>query len=452
MQETEGYHESTSLVDCEVGYCSHFTPWVFIFPITAFVLAWANINSGYWHLKSVSGVVETIHASRALMPYVLPLFGLFCWNCCCGLRHVLNPVYWLLLYGAAALTASVLSPKFEPAFYFGAAFLMCVLIPSAFFCGPNMNERHPERVLLCATWIILAVYVVAIFAVCRDQLGGGYGIYNRYKEGIGGMSMSRSSGLARFFGVAGLLCLSRLWQGNAPYKWLFALPLAFCGWVVWSMQSRGGMFGFFAGVLLILGIGSSSRRVWVLVGAVLAALILISPEKQNDLLDRITTQVSRGQDAGEFVSMSGRTRAYAAGMREIAENPILGQGNWADRLTIGEHVHNTYLQALMNAGIVGFVPFMMSWIVGWVLFYRLYRMRAWMEPEDRQLFLEAAAVMTFFTVRSIPETTTASFSVDSMIMVPVYLYLFVLHQRLVGAWQVVPASWTNRDEPERTMS
>ena len=139
-------------------------------------------------------------------------------------------------------------------------------------------------------------------------------------------------------------------------------------------------------------------------------------------------------------------------MGESAENPILGQGNWADRLTIGEHVHNTYLQALMNAGIVGFVPFMMSWIVGWVLFYRLYRMRAWMEPEDRQLFLEAAAVMTFFTVRSIPETTTASFSVDSMIMVPVYLYLFVLHQRLVGALQVVQASWTNRAAPERTMS
>ena len=37
--------------------------------------------------------------------------------------------------------------------------------------------------------------------------------------------------------------------------------------------------------------------------------------------------------------------------------------------------------------------------------------------------------MMFFTVRSIPETTTASFSVDLLVMVAIYVYLETLtHQ------------------------
>jgi hypothetical protein len=37
--------------------------------------------------------------------------------------------------------------------------------------------------------------------------------------------------------------------------------------------------------------------------------------------------------------------------------------------------------------------------------------------------MEAGAIMTFFSVRSIPETTTASFAVDLLVMVAVYIYL-----------------------------
>ncbi len=391
------------------------------FPLFLWTLAWANINSGFWNIIDPETPVQAAHALRASMPYVLPLFGLFFWGRA-KLYHRLNPVAWLTAYGTLALLASVFSPRFEPAFYFGLAFMMNVLIPCAFFSLRREQIMRPEVMLLISTWLIFAVYVVAIYIFLRDQLGVGYGVAGQIGD------VTRSSGLARWFGVAGLLCFAMLWQGRGKARWLFVPPLAFCAWIVWSMQSRGGMFGFFAGMLLLLFFSRHSWRAYTLVFLVLIGL---AGAGQTDfVMEKVKAQVMRGQDVEAFKSMTGRTRAYEHGLEVIGENLLLGQGNWADRITIGEHVHNSYLQGLMNAGILGFMPYLMSWLVGWWLFYKLYPWRKNMAPLDAQLFMQAAAVMCFFTVRSIPETTTASFSVDSMLMVPVYIYLFVLYQRL----------------------
>ena len=119
-------------------------------------------------------------------------------------------------------------------------------------------------------------------------------------------------------------------------------------------------------------------------------------------------------------------RAYENGLAAFWDAPLLGRGQWADRLVTGEHVHNSYLQALLNAGILGGIPYVASWIAGWVLFFRLQKRRRLLRPEDRLALLEAGTVMMFFTVRSIPETTTASFAVDLLVMAAVYVYLETL--------------------------
>jgi len=96
---------------------------------------------------------------------------------------------------------------------------------------------------------------------------------------------------------------------------------------------------------------------------------------------------------------------------------------------IGEHVHDSFLQALLNGGIFGAVPYVASWVTGWILFAKLQMRRSRLNSEDRVHLLECGAVMMFFTVRSIPETTTASFSVDLLVMVAIYVYLETLtHQ------------------------
>ena len=95
---------------------------------------------------------------------------------------------------------------------------------------------------------------------------------------------------------------------------------------------------------------------------------------------------------------------------------------------------------MLNGGIVGAIPYFASWIAGWMLFFKLQKTSARLSPEDRLHVLESGTVMMFFTVRAIPETTTASFAVDLLVMVAVYVYLETLSA-------AIPRRFTRRIVP-----
>jgi O-antigen ligase len=195
--------------------------------------------------------------------------------------------------------------------------------------------------------------------------------------------------------------------------------------IVYRMQSRGAIFGAVAALLFALLVSSRMRR-YALPFAAVAIVVICLLDSPAVLSNQVATYLERGQSREEFVSMTGRTRAYEHGLAAFQDAPLFGRGQWADRLVIGEHVHNSFLQALLNGGIFGAIPYFASWIAGWMLFFRLQKRRARLSPEDRVCLLEAGTVMMFFTVRAIPETTTASYAVDLLVMVAVYVYLEAL--------------------------
>jgi O-antigen ligase len=188
------------------------------------------------------------------------------------------------------------------------------------------------------------------------------------------------------------------------------------------MQSRGAVFGSVAAMLFVLLVSSRMRR-YALPFAILAIVLIVILDSPATVSGRVATYLGRGQTREQFLSMTGRTRAYEHALIAFQDAPIFGRGQWADRIIIHEHVHNSYLQALLNGGIVGGIPYFVSWVTGWILFYRLQKRLDRVVSDDRIHVLECGAVMMFFTVRAIPETTTASFSVDLLVMVAVYVYL-----------------------------
>jgi O-antigen ligase len=200
------------------------------------------------------------------------------------------------------------------------------------------------------------------------------------------------------------------------------------------MQSRGAIFGAVAALVFILLMSSRMRR-YALPFAALAVVCLVliaTPERAST---GVVTYLMRGQNSEEFQSMTGRTRAYSNGLEAFGDAPILGRGQWADRMIIGEHVHNSFLQAMLNGGALGAIPYFGSWIAGWFLFLRLHKHSAFLAPEDRHLVLECGTVMMFFSVRAIPETTTASFSVDLLVMVAVFVYMESLWIAAKNSWR-----------------
>jgi O-antigen ligase len=196
-------------------------------------------------------------------------------------------------------------------------------------------------------------------------------------------------------------------------------------YIVYRMQSRGAVFGAGAALLFFLLVSSRMRR-YALPFAVVAVVGLVLMETPEAASNRVSDYLMRGQSPEQFRSMTGRTETWELGLEAFTERPIFGRGQWADRLTFGQHSHNSFLQALLNGGLAGAIPYFGSWIAGWLLFFRLHKRRAHLAPQDRLSVLECGTVMMFFTVRAIPETTTASFAVDLLVMVAIYVYLETL--------------------------
>ncbi len=392
-----------------------------VLSVVMWVCLWTNLNSGFWNIQAPYSADDWQLLLRALLPFaVLPVAAFVFFRRAKSRLSWNGPSTLLMMYGVMATLAAVFSPHSLWSLYWSMTFLATILVAWTF-----LDRRDPvesTREMLHITWV--AAFIVA--AILAYQTRGSVfsdasSAYGFAEVEVAGLS--RSSGIARWAAVPGLVCLIRAYHSRRPVFILLLLGFSAAAFfIVYRMQSRGAIFGAAAALVFALFVSSRMRR-YALPFALLAIAVILLVDSPATVSNSITEYLERGQSEEEFVTMTGRTRTYENGVAAFEEAPIFGRGQWADRLVIYEHVHNSYLQAFMNAGIIGGIPYLVSWGAGWILFFKLQKKRARLSPEDRLCLLEAGTVMMFFTVRSIPETTTASYAVDLLVMVAVYVYL-----------------------------
>lgn len=397
--------------------------WKLHAPLSALILwtcLWCNLNTGFWNIGWADNLNNWQLSIRAFLPFIVLPAATYPLVFRRSLRLPPNsPSRLLLIYGVVATIASIFSPEPLWSLYWSMTFIASILAGWTFI--DRKEALISARQLLIVTWVATFSISAIIAYQARNSVFGtaanGSGVIVDLDQ------LSRSSGVARWAAVPGLVCLVRVYHTRLKILIALYLGIALVSFfIVYRMQSRGAIFGSATALLFALLVSSKMRR-YALPFAVVALasiLILDSPETVST---SVATYLRRGQSQEQFLSMTGRTRAYNHGLNAFRDAPIFGRGQWADRLTIGEHVHNSFLQALMNAGVLGGVPYAASWIFGWVLFYKILKNRDRLDRVDRDHLLECGTVMMFFTVRAIPETTTASFAVDLLVMVAVYVYL-----------------------------
>lgn len=404
--------------------------------VLLWVAMWTNLNTGFWNIQTPSNLSEWTTLLRAVMPFaVLPVAAVALIIRRPPIR-LTSPSGLLFAYGIFATIATVFSPAPQASYYWSLAFLATILAAWTFI--ERRNPIESIRLMLYATWAGTFIVAAIVAYQGRNSLFGSastaYGI-------IGAMNgLTRSSGVARWAAVPGLVCIVRAFHARRIALIAFYLGVATVAFfIVYRVQSRGAVFGAFAALIFIVLVSSRMRR-YALSFATVAIVALVLLESPEMLSSRISTYLYRGQNTQQFQSMTGRTHSWRDGLQAFDASPIFGYGQWADRITIGQHVHNSYLSAMLNSGIVGAVPYFASWIAGWWLFFRLLKRRTRLAPQDRLSVLECGTVMMFFTVRAIPETTTAEFSVDLLVMTAVYVYLETLRRQteLTRKWMLVP--------------
>lgn len=405
---------------------------------------WLNLNTGLKSIVIPQSYSEWQLAVRAILPWlVLPTAAAML------VLHrqafkipAFGPSRLLFFYGFIAAVAAVFSPYPDWSIYWSVAFLATIMAAWTF----TLTRRavYTTRQMLQLTWGVTLIVAAIIAFTGRGAVFGDAGPQHEIMNDLNGLS--RSSGVARWAAVPGLVCLLKAFRTRrlvATACFLGIAGVAF--FIVYRMHSRGAIFGTIVALAFALAVENRMRR-FALPLLLVMAVVLIAIESPELLSDRISEYLLRRQNVEEFQSMTGRTRAYQAGFKAFLDAPFVGRGQWADRLVIGEHAHNSYVQAFLNAGALGGLPYVASWFAGWFLFFRLFRRRSKLLPEDRTTLMEAGTVMMFFTVRSFPETTTASFSVDLLVMAAVYVYLECLANSLQRRRpKISPDSWASSE-------
>jgi O-Antigen ligase len=401
-------------------------------PTSALILwgcLWINLNTGFWNIQLANNLYDWQLSIRAALPFIVLPWAVFLL-----LRRgklflpSSSPSRLLLVYGAIAALASFFSPDTMASLYWSLPFLGTILAAWTFL--DRSDSLESSRQLLIVTWVTTFFVAAIIGYQARNSVFGGgatgYGVITELH------ALSRSSGVARWAAVPGLVCLIRSYHTRRPSLIAFYLGAAAVSFfIVYRMQSRGAVFGAVAALLFSLLVSSRMRR-YALPFATAAVIVIFILDSPATVSNNVAAYLRRGQSREQFISMTGRTRTYEHSLVAIQDAPLFGRGQWTDRIVLHEPAQNSFLQALLNGGIIGGIPYFASWVTGWLLFYRLQKKATQLAPEDRIHLLECGAVMMFFTVRAIPETTTASYAVDLLVMVAVYVYLecLFLHSKV----------------------
>lgn len=405
-------------------------------PAIFWLMLWFGIDTGPWVFNDEpETLLEWLHYIRTTFPLVVTALAVIYYFPRRGNEGKImgGPVRLWLIYGLIGLVATLMSPEPFDALYWAIAYLSVFAVMSAFII--NSDDFDAVVKLNRLNWVITTFFLLLLVFFAKDVLlpdilakQSGYGIYGQI-ETVGGMAMSRSSGMARFASVPGVIAFVMLWQSSRWKKILWFALFIFSIYLIYLMQSRGAIFGFaFAMAFVLLFQGKRSRILGIIL-ALLFGLMLITDSIPVDTITEIKDYLYRGQSEEDFRSLTGRTRAWENGIDAAMESPIIGYGFQADRMLIHEHVHNTYLYALLTSGFIGAVIFTAGLVWAWVLFFRVAR-RGKMEDSKKRFMIQAGGILAFFTVRSIPEVCGSLFSVDFMIMLPIIVYIHMLNLQI----------------------
>jgi len=233
-----------------------------------------------------------------------------------------------------------------------------------------------------------------------------------------GMAGTRNTGFGRFAGIVIMVGLAKLLHDRKDKKTLFIwapLTLAAALALVLS-QARTSWISVLVAVAVLLARAPTRWRVPIIVLVLLSLpLVWLTGFGHGFLL-----YLSRGKEVDP--TLTGRTATWARGLEALQQSPWAGLGFWADRFFLGgQNIHNTLLDALLQSGYLGVIPFVIAIVWVWIGILRFYSTKP--AGEATSLPGELLGVMTFFTVYSITEITYSFYSVGWMAMAPLFAHV-----------------------------
>ena len=387
-----------------------------IFIVTMWFLVWGALFTGIYIIIDVpewyTSPLGIFQGMRALLP-ILALYISLLWIFVGKLKFpsLKTPLGLFFYYSLVGLATSLFSPNVLISLYWGLLFLATVMVTWVFYLREDSLKSlqtisYVNYIVAIGIFLIIALKVVPLGFGARGQQ------FYALPFGLGEMN---ANGVGRFSLV--VIIISGIWfffkKEKIRYAWL---GLCLVGvFMLMFTQSRTALLGLgVASMLFVLIMGF--RWYYVLMGPFVALVLWQAGFKGR-----------AGGEVDILVNLSGRESTWGEAISLIKQSPFLGWGFHSDRIMLDSaHIHNSYIHALIQSGILGLLFFMLAITSIWILFLKMniFKKLRYYKGEDKPLVLVNVLLIGFFSARSLFESTAAFYGVDLLIFLPAIVYVY----------------------------
>jgi O-antigen ligase len=403
-----------------------------IVPAGLWLMVWAGYNTGIGRLVAPdfpTGAMDLLHGVRAFFPFIAAYIAIIMLL----LRRPFpgwifkGPLGMLLIYALVGTISSIfLSQEPVTALYWAGEYGAVLVVLMAILADSNSLQRVLR--LIVFNWSLVGVIMVGLllalwfmrdvafaemdYAPFKIFVFGG----NIAGTSMWGMPATRNTGFGRYAGIAAIVALSQVWEGKRWTRVAWSLIFLFSVGSLVISQARTAILGFLPACFVFLWL---KRRSIPLLGTGIVFTILILGI--TDSYEAFWDYLTRGSPFD--LTLTGRTLTWREGWNVVfQESPWLGLGFHADRIYLqGMHMHNAFLQALIQSGLLGTVFFLAAFLKIWIFLIRTY-----LFPQKRgglPFRAEIPAILLFVTVASISESTIAFYGAVLLFAAPLFAYI-----------------------------
>jgi len=386
------------------------------FSIFLWILIWGGMYTGPNNITSdmFSNFGAFFQGGRAFLPIFVLYICLF-WMILFRIRlpsfttsHAL-----FFYYASVGLAISFFSPNVLVALYWGGVYLSPILF--LWIISNKDNSLSELRVIAIINYCVSIAVVISLFPQTAQWEVSSQGRIVVYDLPFG-LGIIKGNGVARFALIVLIFCMVRFLSLKKITRYLYLIFSVPALLLLMQTQSRTALLGLaVASVILVTSLGM--RWQFLFIGPGIAYLIYL-----------VGFEWRAQESISLIMNLTGRDFTWNKALDMIKQSPILGWGFHADRLLLdSQHMHNSYLHALIQSGVIGLVFFVAAITGIWYYIFKKGILKKIKNATagDKPYLIESVLILGALTARSFFESTAAYFGVDLLFFLTAAVYIYV---------------------------
>ncbi len=266
----------------------------------------------------------------------------------------------------------------------------------------SIRSTKEFKVLLDWTWLLLGVTLCTVWIgilIWPQAITTGTGTLGIQIQGV--FPAISSNGVGELAALLAVVAFARVMHSAQGRQWYVVLLLLALVTLVLA-QSRSPLTAFLVAVPLVL---SAGRKI---AGMAVVALLLLVILPLTSLPSLFWHYFLRNQSMDLFRSLSGRTEWWELALATFRTQPITGLGAYAGSqfgvmaafTSDMSSVHSTWIELLVDTGVLGLVPIALAVLGAWM--HALGALRhVSVGGLEHRLLVEVIGVLAVLSVRSV---------------------------------------------------